>query len=57
MKEIKSDKFEVTVYFKLPIYLPANVIFRKNKEKELIVFDVVDEKMEKPRLKGYFQTF
>ena len=57
MKEIKSDKFEVTVYFKLPIYLPANVIFRKNKEKELIVFDVVDEKMEKPHLKGYFQTF
>lgn len=54
-KDLKTDRFEIGVYFKLPIYLPAKIVFRKNIENDTIIFDLVDEKMEKPHLKGYLQ--
>lgn len=47
------QSFELTVNFKVPIYLPASVIFRHEKTDKGFNFDVVDNTQEKPHLKGY----
>ncbi len=48
-----SDSFEMSVAFKTPIFLPASVIFRYEKDKKGFNFDVVDKHQEKPHLRGY----
>ena len=47
------QSFEFTVSFKVPIYLPASVIFRHEKTEAGFNFDIVDHTQEKPHLKGY----
>lgn len=47
------ENYELTVLFKLPIFLPANVIFRHEKTNLGFDFDIVDKTQEKPHLKGY----
>ncbi len=46
------QSFEFTTSFKVPIYLPASVIFRHEKTDEGFDFDIVDHTQEKPHLKG-----
>lgn len=48
-----TDSFEITVSFKVPIFLPASVIFRHEKTEAGFNFDVVNTTQEKPHLKGY----
>jgi hypothetical protein len=50
-----SDSFELTASFKVPIYLPASIIFRHEKTEQGFDFDIVDSTQEKPHLKGYIQ--
>lgn len=47
------QSFEYTISFKVPIYLPASVIFRNEKTENGFDFDIVDNTQEKPHLKGY----
>lgn len=47
------ENYEITALFKVPIYLPASVIFRHEKTDEGFNFDIVDNTQEKPHLKGY----
>lgn len=48
-----SESFEYTVLFKVPVFLPASIIFRHEKTDNGFNFDVVDKTQEKPHLKGY----
>lgn len=48
-----GDSFELTIAFKVPIYLPASVIFRHEKTAAGFDFDVVNNTQEKPHLRGY----
>ena len=50
------ESFEYTVSFKVPIFLPASVIFRHEKTDNGFIFDVVDNTQEKPHLKGYLKA-
>ena len=51
-----EQSFEFTVLFKLPIYLPASVIYRHEKTDTGFSFDVMDRKQEKPHVKGYIKN-
>lgn len=51
-----SQSFEFTVSFKVPIYLPASVIFRYEKTDTGFDFDIVNNTQEKPHLKGYIKN-
>lgn len=57
MKTNDLEKFEISVFFKLPIFLPAVIIYRKNTIGDTIIFDVMDLQMEKPHIKGFLKTF
>lgn len=48
-----SNSFEIAASFKTPVFLPADIIFRYDKNNKGFHFDVVDKQQEKPHLKGY----
>jgi hypothetical protein len=50
-----GERFELTVSFKTPIFLPENVIFRQEKTLSGFDFDLVDSTQEKPHLKGFLR--
>lgn len=49
---IPNGPFKVSVSFKLPVFLPANVQFQCNQQEREIAFEVKDAKGEKPHLAG-----
>lgn len=48
-----AKNYELTVLFKTPVFLPANIIFRHEKTELGFNFDIMDKTQEKPHLKGY----
>lgn len=47
------ESFELTIAFKVPIFLPASVIFRHERTEDGFDFDIVNNTQEKPHLRGY----
>ncbi len=54
--QLPKESFKVSVQFKLPIFLPNNVIFEYDQEEGGIDFMVKDKNGEKPHLSGKIET-
>jgi acyl dehydratase len=55
LPKLDAEAYEISVSFKVPVYLPADIIFRYNAAENGFVFDVVDREEVKPHLKGYLK--
>jgi hypothetical protein len=55
LPELHSDQYEIGVAFKVPVQLPADIIYRHNPSDNGFVFDVVDSEEVKPHLRGYLR--
>lgn len=48
--------YELTVLFKTPVLLPAQVVFREQEGGLGIEFDLVDKNEEKPHMRAYLRA-
>lgn len=55
LPSLGSDQYEIGVAFKVPVQLPADIIYRHNASADGFVFDVVDNEEVKPHLRGYLK--
>jgi len=55
LPSLGSDRYEIGVAFKVPMELPADIIYRHNTAENGFVFDVVDNDEVKPHLRGYLK--
>lgn len=51
-----TESYVMTASFKVPIYLPASIIFRHEKTDSGFDFDIMDNTQEKPHLKGFIEN-